>query len=1037
MSGGEQQMCAIGRALMARPTLLLLDEPSMGLAPIFVEKIFEIVIEINQQGTPVLLVEQNALMALDVAHRGYVIETGVIALEGTGAELKSNERGPEGLSRHRLTQPAQPRGTASSGAYGGASSTPSRCVVRRHAACHLRARSGCCGSARSRALGPRLHPGTRRRSRVRRATAPAAGGPVGKGQQRMRRAPVAVGGDRPLVGAAARSASATRSGSRFSRRLLEQRPVRRLRPVAERPREVVQQHDRAAVAERRRIAPETERMPERESGARDRVERLAGLVESLPRQRHDDRVERCSTCARGVRRLAAAPRRGPPTAGRRARRPHALPDATLCSAALRMPPGSMFSSGRSGERAAALDGRFRPGIAAVASAQPRVVEHERDADGRGRALRSRPRRPPRAPSPGDPDGCRSDAAGRGCRTTSAAEAARSAAAPPRSVVSAAVTVTTRSVSRRAALSASRMPSTSPAERRAVVGAVVDDDLPAVVAGAAGLQEPLELRPSGTAPEASGDEHRVPVTTHAEPSELVEHGRERVLPRVARRRPGAGSVGARRRSSRARRVSHDRRVGSRRAGTAALRRRRLRCPPAARAAAEGRGGPHRRRRGRVARGSRRKAGGEPRHHRRGRPAGDRTGPAARGFVARRPPSISRHPARIDSRRWRRRRSPGRSCSSTTARRGTPSSSSSTATTSPTGPLRAARGARDERRDADECAARVREHAVQAAVRLPAPRRRRRLGHATDPSRRDLGDVQGRPQADARPAAGAVPALPADRRGVRLPQPRVRRLGGGRCDRDDRDPRRRSRCEDVRRLDRPRRLPALLRERLPDDDAARRLGRQRLHPGPGRAPLRRAPRSGAGFHRPQGRHVRQHPRHPRHRRQDRRPADRAVRVAGGRDRPRRRAVARPRRGRARACRAGAGVEAARDDAPRPAARRRPRGARLRLAGPLAAEGDVPALRVPRPPEPGRRARRGRAGGGAAEARRAVRRLERGGPARPCAAASGWRSRTAASRSLPTASSSPPGTPSWRPGFATPRSSRTTRRRCACRSRQPTTR
>ena len=76
MSGGEQQMCAIGRALMAQPKLLLLDEPSMGLAPIFVERIFEIVVEINKQGTPILLVEQNALMALDVANRGYVMETG-------------------------------------------------------------------------------------------------------------------------------------------------------------------------------------------------------------------------------------------------------------------------------------------------------------------------------------------------------------------------------------------------------------------------------------------------------------------------------------------------------------------------------------------------------------------------------------------------------------------------------------------------------------------------------------------------------------------------------------------------------------------------------------------------------------------------------------------------------------------------------------------------------------------------------------------------------------------------------------------------
>ena len=92
LSGGEQQMCAIGRALMARPKLLLLDEPSMGLAPIFVERIFETVVEVNTQGTPVLLVEQNALMALDVAQRGYVMETGRIALEGPADELKTNEQ---------------------------------------------------------------------------------------------------------------------------------------------------------------------------------------------------------------------------------------------------------------------------------------------------------------------------------------------------------------------------------------------------------------------------------------------------------------------------------------------------------------------------------------------------------------------------------------------------------------------------------------------------------------------------------------------------------------------------------------------------------------------------------------------------------------------------------------------------------------------------------------------------------------------------------------------------------------------------------
>jgi branched-chain amino acid transport system ATP-binding protein len=91
MSGGEQQMCAIGRALMAHPRLLLLDEPSMGLAPIFVEKIFEIIVEINKQGTPILLVEQNALMALDVAQRGYVLETGKIALSDTARALRDNE----------------------------------------------------------------------------------------------------------------------------------------------------------------------------------------------------------------------------------------------------------------------------------------------------------------------------------------------------------------------------------------------------------------------------------------------------------------------------------------------------------------------------------------------------------------------------------------------------------------------------------------------------------------------------------------------------------------------------------------------------------------------------------------------------------------------------------------------------------------------------------------------------------------------------------------------------------------------------------
>jgi branched-chain amino acid transport system ATP-binding protein len=90
LSGGEQQMLAIGRALMASPRLLLLDEPSMGLAPVLVEQIFATIDSINRQGTTILLVEQNAAMALSIAHRGYVLETGMIVLAGSAAELAGN-----------------------------------------------------------------------------------------------------------------------------------------------------------------------------------------------------------------------------------------------------------------------------------------------------------------------------------------------------------------------------------------------------------------------------------------------------------------------------------------------------------------------------------------------------------------------------------------------------------------------------------------------------------------------------------------------------------------------------------------------------------------------------------------------------------------------------------------------------------------------------------------------------------------------------------------------------------------------------------
>ena len=109
LSGGEQQMLATARGLMSRPTLLLLDEPSMGLSPIMVEEIFRIIKEINAQGTSILLVEQNALMALQVAHRAYVLETGRIVLEGTARELRESSRVREaylGLPKEALSADA-------------------------------------------------------------------------------------------------------------------------------------------------------------------------------------------------------------------------------------------------------------------------------------------------------------------------------------------------------------------------------------------------------------------------------------------------------------------------------------------------------------------------------------------------------------------------------------------------------------------------------------------------------------------------------------------------------------------------------------------------------------------------------------------------------------------------------------------------------------------------------------------------------------------------------------------------------------------
>ena len=121
-------MLAIGRALMARPALLLLDEPSMGLAPILVEQIFDIVKDINSQGTTVLLVEQNALMALGLASRGYILQTGEIVLADYAGAAGRQSRGQEGLPR-RLRRPE--RASAAGGAAVSGAVAPGRCRTRR------------------------------------------------------------------------------------------------------------------------------------------------------------------------------------------------------------------------------------------------------------------------------------------------------------------------------------------------------------------------------------------------------------------------------------------------------------------------------------------------------------------------------------------------------------------------------------------------------------------------------------------------------------------------------------------------------------------------------------------------------------------------------------------------------------------------------------------------------------------------------------------------------------------------------------------
>ena len=186
-----------------------------------------------------------------------------------------------------------------------------------------------------------------------------------------------------------------------------------------------------------------------------------------------------------------------------------------------------------------------------------------------------------------------------------------------------------------------------------------------------------------------------------------------------------------------------------------------------------------------------------------------------------------------------------------------------------------------------------------------------------------------------------------------------MGGRRRDRHARDARRLRGRPHLRGLDRPRCVPALLGQHLPDDDAARGRRRSGLYARARRGSLRHPARPDPRLHRAEGRHLRQHPRHPRDRRQDRRGADRPLRVARGGDRARRRADARPLEGRHRARRAGAALEGAGDDAARPRARLRALPARARPARPLAAEGVLPPLRVSRPALAARHARRGAPG------------------------------------------------------------------------------
>ena len=229
MSGGEQQMCAIGRALMARPKLLLLDEPSMGLAPIFVERIFETVIEVNKQGTPVLLVEQNALMALDVARARLRHGDGPNRPRRPRGRAQDERAGPQDV-------PGRGLGTDNHGRVRrgeqDADARASACEAMRHLEC---ARDGVARDESERSCSHRVaaaRDDDASEPRQRGLTA----GPVGVRKERMTGAPGPVGVERALVGCCRELGLGERVG-RACAQCLEDEAVRILRTVGERPRE--------------------------------------------------------------------------------------------------------------------------------------------------------------------------------------------------------------------------------------------------------------------------------------------------------------------------------------------------------------------------------------------------------------------------------------------------------------------------------------------------------------------------------------------------------------------------------------------------------------------------------------------------------------------------------------------------------------------------------------------------------------------------------------------------------------------------------